>query len=69
MSARELLKEAEFMSNMEVASTVAEAIVKFKKLEEFTALLKKDYHNGYDAGVWKSFTISGQSIGTSTIQS
>ena len=43
MSARELLKEAEFMRDVEVASAVAEAIVKFKESEEFTALFKKDY--------------------------
>ena len=48
LSARELLKEIELMRDVEVASVIAEAIVKFKESEEFTALLKKDYHNGYD---------------------
>ena len=46
MSAKESLKEAEFMRDVEVANAVAEAIVKFKKSEEFIALVKKDYHNG-----------------------
>ena len=40
---------------MEVASTVVKAVVKFKEFEEFTALLKKDYHNGYDVGVMEIF--------------
>ena len=48
LSARELLKEIELMRDVEVASAIAEAIVKFKESEEFTTLLKKDYHNGYD---------------------
>ena len=43
------------MRDMEVASVVAEAIVKFKKSEEFTAPFKKDYHNGYDVRVIKIF--------------
>ena len=52
---KELLKEAEFMRDVELASTVAKAIIKFKGSEEFTALLKKDYHNGYDVGVVEIF--------------
>ena len=55
MSARELLKEAEFMRDMEVTSAVAEAVIKFKELEEFTALHKKDYHNDYDVRVMEIF--------------
>ena len=31
------------------------AVVKFKEFEEFTALLKKDYHNGYDVRVVEIF--------------
>ena len=49
MSVKESFKEANF--RRDVSSTVAEAVVKFKELEEFTTLLKKDYHNGYDVGV------------------
>ena len=55
LSARELLKEAECMRDVEVASVVAKAVVKFKESEGFTALLKKDYHNGYDVGVMEIF--------------
>ena len=54
-SANESLKEAEFIRDVEMASEVAEAIVKFKELEEFTILLKKDYNNGYDVGVVEIF--------------
>ena len=55
LSTRESLKDAEFMKDVEVASVVAEAIVKFKESEGFTVLLKKDYHNGYDVQVMKIF--------------
>ena len=51
----ELLKEAKLMRDVEVANAVAEVVVKFKESEEFTALLKKDYHNGYDVGVVEIF--------------
>ena len=50
MLAKESLKEAKFMRDVEVASAIAEALVKFKESKEFTALLKNDYHNGYDVG-------------------
>ena len=43
------------MRDVEVASVVAEAVVKFKESEEFITLLKKDYHNDYDVGVVKIF--------------
>ena len=52
---KESLKEAEFMKDLKVASAVAEAVVKFKESEEFTALLKKDYHNDYNVGVVEIF--------------
>ena len=55
MSAKESLKEAEFIRDTEVASAVAEAIVKFKESEEFSALLKKKYHNSYDVEVVEIF--------------
>ena len=55
LSANESLKEAEFMRDVKVASVVAETVVKFKESEEFTALLKKDYHNDYDIGVVEIF--------------
>ena len=55
MSAKESLKEAKFMRDIEVASAVTEAVVKFKESEEFIALLKKDYHNGYDVRVVEIF--------------
>ena len=38
------------MRDVDVASVIAEAVVKFKDSEEFTALLKKDYHSGYYVG-------------------
>ena len=44
------------MRDVEVASTVVEAIDKFKELEEFTTLLKKDYHNSYDVySIWAKY--------------
>ena len=43
------------MSDVEVASAIVEAVVKFKGLKKFTALLKKDYHNGYDVRVVEIF--------------
>ena len=43
------------MRDVEVASVVAEAVVNFKESEEFTALLKKDYHNDYDVGAVEIF--------------
>ena len=43
------------MRDVEVTGTVAEAIFKFKELEEFTILLKKDCHNGYDIEVVEIF--------------
>ena len=43
------------MRDVEVASAVAEAVVKFKESEEFTTLFKKDYHNGYDVRVVEIF--------------
>ena len=43
------------MKDVEVASAIAEAVVKFKESKEFTALLKKDYHNGYDVRVMEIF--------------
>ena len=43
------------MRHVEVASAVEEVVVKFKESEEFTALLKKDYHNGYDVRVVEIF--------------
>ena len=43
------------MKDMEVVSAVAEALVKFKELEDFIALLEKDYHNGYDVRVMEIF--------------
>ena len=55
LSAKELLKETEFMKDVKVASVVVEVVVKFKDSEEFTTLLKKDYHNGYDVGVMEIF--------------
>ena len=55
LSTKELLKEAKFMKDVEVARTIAEAVVKFKESKEFTALLKKDYHNGYNVGVVEIF--------------
>ena len=55
LSARELLKEAKFMRDIEVASMVAKVAIKFKESKELTALLKKDYHNGYDVGVMEIF--------------
>ena len=55
LSARELLKEVEFMRDVEVARAVAEAVVKFKESEEFTTLLKKDYHNDYNVKVMEIF--------------
>ena len=55
LSTKELLKEAEFMKDVEVARTVAEVVVKFKELKEFTTLLKKDYHNGYNVKVVEIF--------------
>ena len=42
MSAKESLKKAEFMRDVEVTSAVAEAVVKFKESKVFTALFKKD---------------------------
>ena len=42
------------MRDVDVASVVAKAIVKFKESEEFNALLK-DYHNGYDVRVVEIF--------------
>ena len=39
------------MRDIEVTSVVADVVVKFKESEEFTTLLKKDYHNGYNVGV------------------
>ena len=56
LSTRELLKETKFMRDVEMASTVAEVVVKFKESKEFTALLKKDYHNGYDVRVMEIFS-------------
>ena len=55
LSAKESFKEAKFTRDVEVASAVAEAIVKFKVSKEFITLLKKDYHNGYDVGVVEIF--------------
>ena len=55
LSAKESLKETEFMRDVEVASAIVEAIVKFKESKEFIALLKKEYHNGYDVGVVEIF--------------
>ena len=69
MSAKELLKKAEFMRDVEVASMVADAVVKFKESKEFTTLLKKDYHNGYNVEVMETFIISERSTRTSTIRS
>ena len=43
------------MRDVEVASTVVKVVVKFKKSEEFTALPKTDYHNGYDVEVMEIF--------------
>ena len=43
------------MRDVEVASAVTHAVVKFKELDEFIALLKKDYHNGYNVRVVKIF--------------
>ena len=34
---------------------VAETVIKFKESEEFTTLLRKDYHNGYDVEVMEIF--------------
>ena len=56
------------MRDVEVASAVIEVVVKFKKLEEFTALLK-DYHNGYDVRVVEFSITSRRSTETSTIHS
>ena len=67
MSARELLNEAEFMRDVEVANAVAEVVVKFKESKEFTTLLKKDYHNGYDVRVVEIFYNIWQNTRTSTI--
>ena len=55
MSAKESLKEAEFIRDAEVASAIAEVLVKFKESDEFSALLKKKYHNSYDVGVVEIF--------------
>ena len=43
------------MRDMEVASLVAQAVVKCKESKEFTAILNKDYHNGYDVEVVEIF--------------
>ena len=43
------------MRDVEVASAVAKAVVKFKESEEFTALLKKEYHNNHDVRVVEIF--------------
>ena len=55
LSVKELLKEAEFMRDVDVASAIAKAIAKFKESKEVTVLLKKNYHNGYDVGVVEIF--------------
>ena len=55
MSTKESLKDAEFMRDVEVTSTVAEALVKFEESKEFTALFKNDYHNNYDVEVVEIF--------------
>ena len=57
------------MRGVKVASVVPKAVVKFKELEEFTALLKKDYHNDYDVNVMEISITFGRSTGTSIIRS
>ena len=55
MSTKESLKVSEFMRDVEVTSTVAEAVVKFEESKEFTAFFKNDYHNNYDVEVVEIF--------------
>ena len=38
-----------------MASAVVKVVVKFKESKEFTALLRKDYRNGYDVEVVEIF--------------
>ena len=55
MPSKESLKKAEFIRDIEVASAIVKVVVKFKELEEFTTLIKKDYHYDYDVGVVEIF--------------
>ena len=48
IAARDSLKEAELSRCVVIANTVDEALVKFKSLDEFDALLKKDHYTRFD---------------------
>ena len=51
MTAKDFLKEAEFLRGLDIANAIDEALAKFENLYKFTALLKKDHDTGFDAEV------------------
>ena len=48
---QKFLKEVEFTRGLNITNAVDEALAKFKNLEKFAALLKKDHDAGFDARV------------------
>ena len=50
IAAKDFLKKAKFMRDLDIAIVVDEALDKFKNSDEFVALLKKDYDARFDIG-------------------
>ena len=55
IAARDSLKEAELSRGVVIANTVDEALVKFKSLDKFEALLKKDHYTRFDTRLEANF--------------
>ena len=50
IATKDFLKEVEFTRGLDIANAVEEALAKFKNLDEFATLLKKDHDAGFDVG-------------------